>query len=600
MHTHLGRRVTVVIMLAAHAAWAPPGRMPAGGRAVERIPLETRVDPVERAERARRYSEDILEQRKPTPGAELDAGPLPQRWLDGQAVAREPIRSMDQLRAEAIATQKKELQDEGAKLARGATSLGQTVQVLSRLANRGESYFGFGDETRSKRVALKEQAMEQARRLVPTELSTGSLKRAFSDDAMLEGVERTEDELLFYRNDGTGRVVLKIPLTESSSRTRPFSFGELSGLRVEAWDQARDDYRRRVKNAIKQLGSDALPLFAIDTTQKAPSLTFYDGQTVSVTEAGWKGLRAGTPLPPDHPLSKRLADGSVLLLYAAPLQLRIGSPLTTRVDENLFALQKSYPKVTVVRDPLSDQTVKRIAELRNLAQKQPAAITAVVADKSFNLRDGKLVQNIADELTLRGVEVIRHHKGSPAASSGPEKRRLVITISGHTSQPLAELVASLGQSGLLKDNIVIFMACESKLTRELQTEIIEKHGAAGLLAFQGEIKVSQLQPILLDVAKQFEAAKTKECLDALEPVGNTAHEGSPPIPDPNSNFIQRLRDAMRLQGLNGFWVVSTAEKPTHESTFDSARNMLNVAFPPIGNERRALSHVEFHRVAECG
>ncbi|MGC4091071.1 MAG: hypothetical protein QM756_24990 [Polyangiaceae bacterium] len=578
-------------MLTSHAAWAPPGR----GRAVEPVrPLETRV------EHDLRHGDDIFEQRKPVPGIELDTGPVTPRPFDGVPVERAPIRSPEQLRAEAVATEKKKLEDEASKLARGATSLGQTVQVLSRLANRGEAYFGFGDETRSKRAALKEQAIEQAKRLVPTELSTSGLKRAFSDDAMLEGVERTEDEVLFYRNDGTGRVVLRIPLKESALKARQFTFGDFSGLRVEAWDQARHDYRRRTENAMKRLGSDALPLFTIDTTQKAPSLTFHDGQTVGVTEAEWKSLRAGTPLPPDHPLSKRLTDGSLLLLYAAPLQLRIGSPLTTRVDEDLFALQKSYPRATVVRDPLSDQTVKRMAELRNLTQKQPEAITAVVADKSFSLRDGKLVQNIADELTLRGVEVLKHRRGSPAASSDPEKRRLVITISGHTSQPLSELVASLGHSGLLKDNIVVFMACESKLTRELQTEIIEKHGAAGLLAFQGEIKVSQLQPILLDVAKQFEASKSKDCLDALEPVGNTAHEGSPPTPDINSGFIQRLRDAMRLQGLNGFWVVSTSEKPTNESAFDSARDILSVALPPVGNERRPLSHVEFHRVAECG
>jgi hypothetical protein len=275
------------------------------------------------------------------------------------------------------------------------------------------------------------------------------------------------------------------------------------------------------------------------------------------------------------------------------------------VDEKLFSLQKSYPQANIVRDPLSDRTSGRVKELRALTGKLPENITAIVADRSFALRDGKLVQNIADTLTKNGVDVVKYGKGSSAAS-GTASGRVVITISGHASQPLADLVATLGKAGVLKDNIVVFMACETILTRQLQMEIVEHYGAAALLAFEGEIKVSQLQPVLLEVAQALGASKAHcsgDCPNPPDPEGKQqTHDSAPHTAAPKSGFVQLLRDSMRAQGLNGFWVVSelNVQAIPFASTVNNAADLVGVAFPPVWDKRGTTRDVELHRVRKTG
>jgi hypothetical protein len=147
------------------------------------------------------------------------------------------------------------------------------------------------------------------------------------------------------------------------------------------------------------------------------------------------------------------------VLFSAPLQVRTSSPLTKALDEKLFALQLSYPDTIIVRDPLTADTSARVAKLQELSARWPRKMSAIVADKSFNVRDGKLLQNIASELRSDGVDVTTFTRD--AVPLIDKQGGVVIAISGHTSTELAVFVRSLGNRSFLKDNIVIFMSCES-------------------------------------------------------------------------------------------------------------------------------------------
>jgi len=91
-------------------------------------------------------------------------------------------------------------------------------------------------------------------------------------------------------------------------------------------------------------------------------------------------------------------------------------------------------------------------------------------------------------------------------------------------------VSKLGDLKVFKDNFVIFLSCETPLTRTLVTKIVSKYGAKAVFSPEGTIKASDVQQFLEDLAPHL------------------ANPGQ-------SRFRDIIFETARRHSLNGTWTV---------------------------------------------
>jgi hypothetical protein len=292
---------------------------------------------------------------------------------------------------------------------------------------------------------------------------------------------------------------------------------------------AADAYNRSLSAELGANSTTDMQLFGVSRFGSSYEINVGGKSTVSLTAQELATLKTGTPLPPDHALTKLVKDSTdtTLVLYTNPLMLR-DTRQRQASDDVAFALSKAYPEAQIVRDPFSDKTKDQVKRLRELGVSASAKTVAVVAEDSFGVTDHKLVQNLEDELRARDIDVVPVSKASIQWTQSGGK--LVLVITGHIDAKLAGFVRALGKAGVFQDNYVVFNSCRAKLSRQLATEMTTQYNANAVFVYDSLVTTDALEPVL-------------KALPA------TVEEKS------DRPFWQVWRETVREHKLNGVWTV---------------------------------------------
>lgn len=330
----------------------------------------------------------------------------------------------------------------------------------------------------------------------------------------LEGASKSNGELL---------VILR------SRRLYSIAVDE-TGTHLLSGSAAASAYTRVLQADVDAGSSKDMRLFAVSKFGQDYQISVGGQGPIDLTAHDLTILKTGKVLASDHPLTKLVAhevQGSVpLVLYTNPLLLR-NREQSDSADDVAFSIQKSYPEVGIVRDPLSEHTSTQVRELSGMTLASPASVIAVVAPDSFEVKDYKLVQNLEDDLRAKGIEVVEFAKGQIQWTQVQGKTVLVVT--GHIDSKLAAFVRALGEANVFRDNYIIFNSCRAELNRVLATEMTTKFGAAAVYSYDSAIRPEELEPLLMHI---------------------------PEVPS-SEPFADRWRKLVKESSLNGIWTVCT-------------------------------------------
>lgn len=146
----------------------------------------------------------------------------------------------------------------------------------------------------------------------------------------------------------------------------------------------------------------------------------------------------------------------------------------------------------VLLDDLTAATLKRAAKLR--AAKPNESFAALVPDKSFNVVDGNVIQNLAETLEARHIRI--KHVTKDAPFKRPAEHNLIVLVV-HSAPEMQAYVRRVSATGALRGKRVIFLSCGTPLTRELVHEMVAA-GAEGVYSFRGTISATQAENFLDD------------------------------------------------------------------------------------------------------
>lgn len=470
------------------------------------------------------------------------------------------------------------------------------VAALGRIATGPPLGTGLQRVPTPEETNVRANALKEALALVPKATATREEVRKFlARNPGIEGIDVEDGAATVYLQDENPRRVLRLPKNDAAPHeAAPLSRGgilsqvqhrgawapsraEFPGFGEIDWQSFRPYYESRLRNQVSEASSKGLSFMAIDPTGHSPSV-FFPNDKIQVSKDDWEQLSRGMRLSPEHSLSQRLAQSKVHVITSSPLVARAESPLTKINDASIYALQKSYPEILFVRDPPGEETNKRVADLAALEQRIPESVVAVIADKSFKVRDGKLIQNIQTTLQEQGVSVQTFGGAKPKVDAAGGS--IVIAISGHIDEQLVAFVRSLGHSGALRGNFVLLTSCEAKASRDLQAEIVQQFGATASFAYQGILHASDLDPFLVDLATTLKKERSAVQPRRAAPTSHFAHRG----------FTKILRDTLRAHGLNGVWV---ATRVNYRSLVPTETRSSAILFPRSNPERRRHSPNEW-------
>lgn len=292
---------------------------------------------------------------------------------------------------------------------------------------------------------------------------------------------------------------------------------------------AASAYNRTLSADLLANSTADMQLFGVSRFGSSYEINVGGKSTLSLTAQEIATLKTGTPLPPDHSLSKLVKEStdSTLVLYTNPLMLR-DTKQRQASDDVAFALSKAYPDAQIVRDPFSDKTKEQVKRLRELGVSASAKTIAVVAEDSFAVKDYKLVQNLEEELRAKSIDVVPVSKASLQWTQSGGK--LVLVITGHIDAQLAGFVRVLGKAGVFQDNYVVFNSCRAKLSRQLATEMTTKYNANAVFVYDSLVTPDALEPVLKGLPASVEEKSDRP-------------------------FWQVWRETVREHKLNGVWTV---------------------------------------------
>jgi hypothetical protein len=316
---------------------------------------------------------------------------------------------------------------------------------------------------------------------------------------------------------------------------RVVNWGPSSKVAILPWPEFRETYLARVEARIRKSPPEQKGLFTIIDFDEHPVVVGPGQCRFELKPEEVETIHRGKRLAPEHPLSKLLDAVPVgtVLLYQG--RYEGASKAGTATDTILFALQRLYPERLIARDPPADETNARVRKLADEVLKAGSDITAVIADKSFNVQDRKIIQNLEANLAEAKVNILRfgnardlHRKASPEVSS-------IIVITGHQDAQLAKFVHELGRSGVLRDKLVLFNSCQTPLSKELVMAMTGRYGASAVLSYEGKILPSQVRDVM------------NRMIDAAEQGGT------------GRSVARVLLEAILKTGMTGIWTVSVNE-----------------------------------------
>ena len=306
----------------------------------------------------------------------------------------------------------------------------------------------------------------------------------------------------------------------------------------ELWDKQEELAKRETRAELAKLSTKEMNLFSISASDQGFEVFFGKG-SAQVSKQDIDQMQKGTPLDPNHPLTKMLnaEEQGAFVLYTEKSE---GTSLKD-ADRLVFAMQKAYPNKHIYRDPYSAATGDLAAKLNALRVSSPRDFVAVIAGDSFNATDWNILQNILPDLKAKGLEKgIKVQKGQvPVWKGGTGKA--VIVITGHIDEQLVAFVHELGKAGYYRDNYIILNSCNEPATRTLASSIVKDYGAVGAFCYDSKIKAASVESFMLDLIE-------------------TVRKGI------DKRFVDLMNSTIRKHNLNGVWTLSRVLTPSEFQT----------------------------------
>ena len=215
--------------------------------------------------------------------------------------------------------------------------------------------------------------------------------------------------------------------------------------------------------------------------------------SVRLTNAEVALLERGERLPHEHALSRAIRRDPSFVSYSHPFMARPGRH-RSEADRLAFAIQRSYPEAHVFKDDLSAETENRVRAVTGFVIDDPGKVLVLKAESSFGVTDAQIVNDIASELADAGIQVEEFAEDAKAKTG---ERRLVVVISGHIDEKLAEFVRRVGSAGYFQGNVIVFNSCASDLNSQLVHEMNTRYGAVATYRYEGKIPAVEIQEILM-------------------------------------------------------------------------------------------------------
>lgn len=128
------------------------------------------------------------------------------------------------------------------------------------------------------------------------------------------------------------------------------------------------------------------------------------------------------------------------------------------------------------------------------------------AETDTDVTDYGVVANIEKtEIIPRNVPILTY-TGTNAVTLGQDigdKDLNVILISAHSSDALKTMVIDLGDNGVFKGNLIIFMSCRTQVTREL-AEYMGGVGAVGVVMTDRVIPIRDASKAIIALLEKFD------------------------------------------------------------------------------------------------
>ncbi len=268
-------------------------------------------------------------------------------------------------------------------------------------------------------------------------------------------------------------------------------------------DLARDSYLRHIRKQLKKHSTDEMELFHVYWTGEHYEIELKDMQ-ISLSQSDLRKLENGEKLPTDHPITKHLLKDTetASVLWTSPLM--ITKSLRKSSDELIYNLQSSYPHQRFYRDEFSNRTPALTINLNNKKVSSHEDYIALVSDKSFDIKDYNVISNIKNYLYDSGINIIEYNrKPIPFESKSSQS---VIVITGDSDENLFRFVEHAGESGIFRNNLVIFNSCGTEITEEIAEKINSHYGAKGILVYQGIIDVSLVEDMLVEFLEKLKSS----------------------------------------------------------------------------------------------
>jgi len=303
--------------------------------------------------------------------------------------------------------------------------------------------------------------------------------------------------------------------------------GEVNRLSAGSAAEMFDQYCRR---QMAKYESPRMALFRVLKEDDGGFEVAFGDKDLKVSRSDYQLLRSGKALSPDHPLTVMLKDDArTKVLYSHPLMEKDGA-FQRDADDFTYVLQRSYPDVRIVRDPLSEKTEVALNSLTSFAANGVANVQAIVADETFRPRvvDYRIIQNIKAYLVEKGMSVTSF-SGTGRLPKMARGNGLIV-ITAHSNEALGKFVQSLGDAGALEGQYVVFNSCQTPLTRKLVADMMSKYGATAVYAPEGKIQVAKVSPFMRSLTDQL-------------------------ANQPGRSFADVLSESIQRNGLNGVWTI---------------------------------------------
>ena len=140
--------------------------------------------------------------------------------------------------------------------------------------------------------------------------------------------------------------------------------------------------------------------------------------------------------PANREVSGLFSDPHVTYVLAANAYSERFDTPTGRLADAVakFALD-AHPNARFLRDPMDAGTHRRIADVSRFDEGRELNVRAIIPDARDGVVDGKLLQNIRDELSELGVSIATSSAPGRRSTTAevPAPQQAVIVISGHSS-----------------------------------------------------------------------------------------------------------------------------------------------------------------------